>query len=155
VHPFPVEERLQACSLWLRSGTFHWHTQRVRELIRDILDANPFTTLQVVLEPTGSLEPAYVHSHLDDTWLQTLLLACQETPTYLDKYYALQPGPLNGAKRLVLLLPLALRERLAGEWIARVGECATLVWRGDETAVAEEELDGHEYLEAGQSYRSK
>jgi radical SAM superfamily enzyme YgiQ (UPF0313 family) len=150
IPPFPAEQRLQACTLWLRSAAFHLRTRRVGELIRNVLDVNPFTTLQVVLEPEG-VEPAYVHQHLDDSWLQTLLLMCQETPTYLDKYYALQPGALNGAKRLVLLLPLALRERLAVEWIERVGDSATLVWRGAADLDCEEDMDSHEYVETAQS----
>ena len=92
VPPFPVEQRLQACTLWLRSTAFHQRTQRSRALIRDVLDANPFTTLQVVLEPCGAPDADYVQHQLNDNWLQTLLPACQEAPTYLDKYYALQPG---------------------------------------------------------------
>src|SRR5581483_3065201 len=60
VPSFPVEQRLQACTLWLRSEMLHTRTQRCQALIREILDANPFTTLQVVLEPCGAPDGRYV-----------------------------------------------------------------------------------------------
>ena len=49
----------------------------------------------------------------------------------------------------MLLLPLALRERLTAEWIERVGEFAALVWRGDPTMVSEDELENHESIAVG------
>ncbi len=105
-----------------------------------MLDANPYTTLQVVLEPAAT----EVAERLPPRLLEALLAACQERPTYLDKFYALQPGPVNGAKRLVVVLPLALRPALAGEWTEDGGEYATLVWRGA-LAESEEDMEAHEY----------
>jgi hypothetical protein len=87
--------------------------------------------LQVVLEPAGELSPEAVRREVGAGLLNELLAACLANPTYLDKYYALQPGRANGAKRLVVLLPLALREHLPQEWAEDGGELATLVWRVD------------------------
>ena len=59
------------------------------------------------------------------------MAACQANPTYLDKFYGLQPGRMNGAKRLILLLPSALRDTLSPKWLDSVAEIATLVWQSD------------------------
>ena len=52
-----AECRSQAFTLWLRSAQFGRHYLKVVGLIRELLSDNPFTTLQVVLEPTGELTP--------------------------------------------------------------------------------------------------
>ncbi len=70
-------------------------------------------------------------------WLAGLFAVGQERPTYLDKFYALQPGRASGAKRLVLLLPAVFRSHLGPDWASEVGEFATIVWDG---VVDEEEL---------------
>jgi hypothetical protein len=74
-----------------------------------------------------------VRRQLTPEFLEHIASVCHESPTYLDRYYALQPGRANGAKRLIALLPLELRGQLAQEWIDDVGQCATLVWRGAAT----------------------
>ncbi len=127
--PPPVSRRTQAFTLWLRSSRFGSHGREVAGLIDGLLRENPFTTLQVVLEPTGELTPESVCREAGPRLLGELMAACQANPTYLDKFYALQPGRPNGAKRLVLLLPLELRPQLPPEWAEDVGELATLVWR--------------------------
>jgi hypothetical protein len=72
--------------------------------------------------------------------------ACHSNPTYLDRYYALQPGRPNGAKRLILLLPAHLRRGLDGDWIEALAGYATIVWRGPAAATAAAaELNAHEY----------
>jgi hypothetical protein len=130
----PADQRAQAFTLWLRGTRF----ERAATLVRCVLGDNPYTTLQVVLEPTG--EPR----HLAPALLESLLGVCQERPTYLDKFYALQPGRPNGAKRLIVVMPSAQRANVDPEWLADVGATANVVWRGPE-APAEEELDVFEY----------
>ncbi|MBV9125277.1 MAG: B12-binding domain-containing radical SAM protein [Planctomycetes bacterium] len=138
--PPPAERRAQAFTLWLRSARFGHHGREAAGLIRGLLESNPFTTLQVVLEPVGALGPEVVPQEVGSRLLGNLMAACLANPTYLDKYYALQPGGMNGAKRLILVLPRSLRERLPPEWREAVGETATLVWRaGAEKACYEEE----------------
>jgi radical SAM superfamily enzyme YgiQ (UPF0313 family) len=142
----PADRRAQAFTLWLRSAHFERHGREAAGLIRQVLDPNPFTTLQVVLEPTGELNSEAVRRQIGPRLLDELMAACQASPTYLDKFYALQPGRPNGAKRLVVLLPLPLRDDLPPEWIEDVGESATLVWQSDpEEPGCEDQMDAHEY----------
>jgi hypothetical protein len=148
--PPPAGRRRQAFTLWLRSARFGRHTEEAAALIREVLGANPFSTLQVVLEPQGEPTAASVRRELGGAFLGGLMAACQERPTYLDKFYALQPGPANGAKRLVVVLPLALRGPLCG-WAEAVGEAAAVVWRaGPETPCDEDDLGPHEHVWAGE-----
>jgi radical SAM superfamily enzyme YgiQ (UPF0313 family) len=131
--PATVETRAwcQAFTVWLRSGTPAVHALRIAGLLREILSANPFTTLQVVLDLGDDVSPAAMQEQLTPAFLQRLAAVCHETPTYLDRYYALQPGRANGAKRLIVLLPLSLRPQLAAEWMDEMGELATLAWSAD------------------------
>jgi radical SAM superfamily enzyme YgiQ (UPF0313 family) len=142
----PVNRRAQAFTLWLRSAQLDRHSAQIAALVREVLGANPFTTLQVVLEPQELLNAAEICRQLSSRYLAALTATCQEVPTYLDKFYALQPGRANGAKRLIVLLPLRLRREMREEWIEDIGELSTLVWRADaEAPPAEEEMDAHEY----------
>jgi hypothetical protein len=130
-------ERAQALTLWLRSGDFHARRSRAAKAIERVLADNPFTTLQVVLEPMGDLR------RLTAATLDALARACFRQPTYLDRFYAVQPGRPKGAKRLVVLAPRQQRAAIGTDWIDAVGEYGTLVWRGAPTAG--EELEAHEY----------
>jgi radical SAM superfamily enzyme YgiQ (UPF0313 family) len=140
----PAERRAQAFTLWLRSAHFDRRRPEAARLVRQVLADNAFTTLQVILEPAGELSAGQVREQLKPGWLAALLAVCQEVPTYLDKFYALQPGRPNGAKRLIVLLPAALRSQCDPDWIGELGELATVVWRG-EGNWASEEMDAHEY----------
>jgi radical SAM superfamily enzyme YgiQ (UPF0313 family) len=149
--PAPAaDERAQAFTLWLRSAHWDRHCGEAAVLIREVLGANPFTTLQVVLEPWEPAAAADVARQVSPRLLASLAAVCQETPTYLDKFYALQPGRPNGAKRLIVLLPLRLRRDLCEDWLDAAGELATVVWQADGGALpAEEEMDAHEYAWTG------
>ncbi len=129
------DQRSQAFTLWLRGRHLAERREEIAKVVRGLLADNPFTTLQIVLEP-GEIADA---CELNTGWLAGLFAVTQETPTYLDKFYALQPGRANGAKRLVLLLPAEFRSRLATEWVEEVEEFATIAWEGVD---AEEELAG-------------
>jgi radical SAM superfamily enzyme YgiQ (UPF0313 family) len=50
----PAAERAQAFTLWLRSADFHSRRQTAAKLIRQVVTDNPHTTLEVILEPTGT-----------------------------------------------------------------------------------------------------
>jgi hypothetical protein len=131
----PAGERSQAFTLWLRGTRF----DTAAALIRRVLDDNPYTTLQVVLEPIGETR------HVTPALLESLLAVCQERPTYLDKFYALQPGRPNGAKRLIVVLPAARRRSVDPDWLTEIGATASVVWRGADVPV-EQELDAFEYV---------
>jgi radical SAM superfamily enzyme YgiQ (UPF0313 family) len=136
-----IEQRAQAFTLWLRSAQLDRHERVAVALIRHVLTANPFTTLQVVLEPVD------VQKRINLQLLESLTAVCQELPTYLDKFYALQPGRTNGARRLIIVLPLDVRATLGSEWIEEVGEYATLVWRGEVAeGCREDEMETHESM---------
>jgi radical SAM superfamily enzyme YgiQ (UPF0313 family) len=122
--------RAQAFTLWLESADFAGQRREAAALIRHVLDEEPFTTLQVVLEPARPTGPAALCHDLGPAVLETLTAACQVQPTYLDRYYALQPGRANGAKRLILLLPRELRAQLNEGWLEAAEAYASLVWAG-------------------------
>lgn len=143
----PAGCRAQAFTLWLRSSRFERHVREMTALIRELLDTNPFTTLQIVLEPTGN--PEAIQRGIGPGVLSELMAECQVNPTYLDKYYALQPGRPNGAKRLIVLLPLSLREQLSPQWRDDIAALVTLVWRAAcQTLRCEDEIELTESVSA-------
>jgi Radical SAM superfamily/B12 binding domain len=141
----PTDRPTQAFALWLRSSRFATHVAEATRAIQIILESNPFTTLQVVLEPAGSPSAQSIQNDLRPRLLDELMSVCLTYPTYLDKFYALQPGRPNGAKRLVVLLPLSFRKRFSLDWIETVGSYVTLVWqtRGHSS---DDALEPHEYI---------
>jgi radical SAM superfamily enzyme YgiQ (UPF0313 family) len=115
--------RSQAFTLWLRSAEFDSRRHRAAELISQLLDDNPFTTLQIILELLG--DP----TRLTIRTLETIREACYRQPTYLDKFYSVLPGRPKGAKRLVVLLTADQRDQFDVGWIERTDQYAALVYR--------------------------
>ena len=116
----------QAFTLWLRSSDFSSHRKRAAELIDQLLTANPFTTLQIVLEPTGNRQ------RLTSQFCESLLRAACRHPTYLDRFYSVQPGRIKGAKRLIVVLPPDVHaEEPSPKWLTELEEFATIVRRHD------------------------
>jgi radical SAM superfamily enzyme YgiQ (UPF0313 family) len=144
--PPPPAGRAQAFTLWLRAAHLPRHRAEITRLIRAALGANPFTTLQVVLEPAVPVDNAAAGEALDPTFLNAVLAACLENPTYLDKFYALLPGRPNGAKRVVVLLPLELRADSDPDRVAEAGSFASVVWQGPDGATEPDDLEPHEYV---------
>jgi radical SAM superfamily enzyme YgiQ (UPF0313 family) len=125
----------QAVTLWLRSRDFHRHRQQAAECVERLLADNPFSTLQVVFEPAADAQSVSVAA------LDAVARACFRRPTYLDRFYAVQPGRPKAAKRLVVLAPFGQRNQLA-KWSRDVGELAAVVWQGaDEEAATLEEFE--------------
>jgi hypothetical protein len=119
-----------AFTLWLRSADFHRRQSEAAEQIRRVLADSPFTTLQVVLEPTG--DPGLLTAGT----LESLLAACYRTTTYLDRYYSLHPGRLLGAKRLIVALPKESARRANKAWRRKVAEYAALATLDKDSARA-------------------
>lgn len=124
----PAQDRHQAYTLWFKSNDFSQHAQQACRIVQELLRESPFTTLQVILEPTSV--PLSITSDL----LNELWMACQEAPSYMDRYYAMQPGRPIGAKRLIVLLDEA--NGLPDEWLDSIEELATLSIRDEVEAVA-------------------
>lgn len=135
----------QAFTLWLRSSHFARQKLGITRMLRQILAANPFTTLQVVLEAKEPCLADGVADSLRPELLRDFLAVCQESSTYLDRYYSLQPGRAIGAKRLVVLLPMRLHAAVSESWRQAVGDYATLVWAGN-TSLADDALYDHELV---------
>jgi radical SAM superfamily enzyme YgiQ (UPF0313 family) len=145
--PPPPRSHAQAFTVWLRSARLGRHGRAMATLVNALLEMNPFTTLQVVLQPTGEPTPEEVQREVGVRLLSELMAACQASPTYLDKYFALQPGRPNGAKRLILVLPLS--SRLPCEWVEEVGRLATVVWQAGVQELHGEEMESYEFTWAG------
>jgi hypothetical protein len=135
----PTGPLAQAFTLWLRAEDFGERRAEAAQLIRGLLSANPFTTLQVVLDPADQLDANALMRSVTVESAELLLDACLEQPTYLDKCYALQRRA--GAKRLVVLLPFELRPQFPADWLEQLNEIATIVWRGCEIT----ELEANEF----------
>jgi radical SAM superfamily enzyme YgiQ (UPF0313 family) len=128
--PGAAESWAQALTLWLRADDFRGRAAQVCRHVRRVLEANPYTTLQVVLEPRcGDMAAQFTPRFLEE-----VTAACHEAPTYLDRYYALQPGRANGAKRVVVLVPDGGRVNPA--WLAAAEEHATCVLPTDKDVAA-------------------
>jgi len=127
----PPELRSQAFTLRLRCADFDRRRGAAAANVRQLLDDNPFTTLQVVLEPTA--DPR----RLGPATLESLLAECFRNPTYLDRFYSVLPGRPKGAKRLIVVLPADVHAMIDPRWRSEIDDVATVVWRGDESEAAE------------------
>jgi len=111
----------QAFTLWFCSDDFVRDTPVVCRCVEELLQHNPFLTLTVVLEPRGKI------SALTGQVLRRLWSVCQQRPTYLDRYYSVQPGQLAGAKRLLVCLP-PLPHAEDSTWRAEIEEFANILY---------------------------
>lgn len=133
VEPQWPPRRAQVLTLWLCANEWPHHANAILSLCEQLLQNNPFTTLQIVLEPTH--DPRKLPRSL----LQALWSVCLKQPTYLDRYYAMQPGRPIGAKRFFLLLANHWRSTLDADWQDHMKQHATFVWHGP--AADEPELE--------------
>ncbi len=134
----PPGRRTQVFTLWLRSGEPDRRRKAAAELIHRLLDDNPHSTLQVLIEPTAA------PYRLSLETLEVLQAACFQSTSYLDLYYSLHPNRLLGAKRLVVLLPEEARQRIGLDWIQQAGDYASLAWLGGR--LREDSLESHEHV---------
>lgn len=107
----------QAMAVWFTSRDFAPHRHAMEQTLVNLLQANPHSTLQVVLEPTGD------HRRIAPELVEGLLAACYRQPNYLDRYYSLNPQGLLGSKRVVI----KLAEQADDRWAEAIEESATLV----------------------------
>jgi hypothetical protein len=133
--------RTQAFTLWFQAEDLSVHRTEMERRIDQCLTDNPHTTLQIILEPGE--HPETVTPDL----LIGLLRISYRLSSYLDRFYSMAPGRRKGAKRLILLLPLSIRDSLGDDWIDDVGDYADVVWQGGEEAT--DEMAEFEYVLQG------
>jgi hypothetical protein len=89
-------------------------------LVRGHLAANPFSTLQVVVD-TDAEFPLDVLEELGAASAPTVAL-------YLDRYHAFTPGAPPAARRLVVALPANAWKRIDADWVDTALQLADVVW---------------------------
>ncbi len=117
-----AERRAVNFTLHLLSSDFSRDAGTVCELVADCLKANPHSSLQVLLEPTG--DPRSLNAELTH---DILSLYCNVN-TYLNRYYSVQPYGGAGAARTYVLLTSSARERMNERKLEGLRETAAIVW---------------------------
>ena len=137
----PAAQRAQAFTLHLQSADFDGRRERGVAVVRRVLEDNPHTSLDVLLEPTG------VPALPTERTLASFLEACFSSTSYLDLYYSLHPNRLLGAKRLVVVLPIGYHAALGPEGLDQIGRYGTIAWRhGAAGHASSMDLRSFEYL---------
>ena len=114
--PPPAASCAQAMCVWFTAHDLATHAATIHRSLQQLLAANPHSTLQIVLEPTGdphALQPDFV---------EDVLSVCYQQPNYLDRYYSLNPQGMLGSKRVVI----KLNEAVTDEWADAMLDFATL-----------------------------
>jgi radical SAM superfamily enzyme YgiQ (UPF0313 family) len=114
-----ASRQAQAFELVLRSSDFERGRHAACETVRTLLARNPHTTMQITLEPGSSCE------HLTAATLEEIRRASMESPSYLDRFYAVLPGMAKGAKRIVVA-PRG-ENPPNDEWLDKIEPHATIV----------------------------
>jgi hypothetical protein len=110
----------QAFTIWFRTRDPYGRLNDAAAVVREHLQANPFSTLAIVLETDG----AFPFDVFDG-----LRAACQRPENiYLDRFYEFTPGRPAGARRVVVALPTRLRDRMNNDWISAAVEYSDVVW---------------------------
>ncbi len=137
--PDPVQ-RAQALTLILRARNWDHAGPKSAELIETILRDNPHHTLQMVLIPTAGI------TSLDISQVQTISQASLADPSYLDRFYAMQPGRAMGAKRIVIQADLQERLSVDDDWLEAMGSLATFAWTNPPPAASTDDFFHFEEL---------
>lgn len=125
----PPERRSQALNLRLCGADLHEQRRWAAAAVERVLTENPHSTLQITLEPRGN--PRTISPEL----LNDLQAACYREPSYLDRYYSVIPGPVKGAKRIVVAVE-AEGDELASkprdeQWLAAMEPYALVITRAE------------------------
>jgi hypothetical protein len=105
----PVPTRVaQAFTLWFQASDIYRRLPIATQVVREFLDANPFSTLQIVLDTAGEF-PFDVFAGLR--------AACQRPENiYLDRFYEFTPGRPAGARRIVVS-SASSQDRFDAAWL--------------------------------------
>lgn len=140
--PPPAEQMAQAFTIRLLSDNLHAKRTEAAAAVAAAINNNPHGTFQIVCEPTG--DPRRVTPEA----IEALLAAAFGTTSYLDRFYAVMPGRPKGAKRVLVVVPVAERERLGRAWADEIGRFATIVWQTPAAVPAPLDLDDYELIAA-------
>lgn len=136
----PAEQMAQAFTIRLLGDDLHAKRKEAAAAVAVAVENNPHGTFQIVCEPTG--DPSRVTAEA----IEALLAAAFGSTSYLDRFYAVMPGRPKGAKRVLVVVPVAQRERLGREWADEIGQFATIVWQTPTTVPAPLDLDDYELI---------
>lgn len=92
----PAQQRAQALTLWFDAQDFSTHTVTVTHIVKQALEENPHSTLQIVLQPGEKPD------RLTADVIDQILATAYALPNYLDRYYSLNPHGLLGSKRVLI-----------------------------------------------------
>jgi hypothetical protein len=120
----PAGKRAQALTLWFKANQLPEHVDAMQQIISEVLQDCPHTTMQIVLEPSG--DPTAVTSEC----VEQLLSTCYQHPNYLDRYYSLNPQGLLGSKRVLIVVDDEVIDTVDPDWADAIEESATLVGKG-------------------------
>lgn len=109
--------------LYLRSRRFEVTGQLAADMVRFVIEQNPFITLTVVLEaderPEDLLPEVVARLHA----------LCREKISYLDRMLSVQTDRRRGSRRIVVFVPDARREHLGRRWRQAIEPWAEIVWK--------------------------
>jgi len=112
----------QAFTIWFRTRDPYDRLNDAAAVVPEHLQANPFSTLAIVLETDG----AFPFDVFDG-----LRAACQRPENiYLDRFYEFTPGRPAGARRVVVVLPRT-SERVDADWVRDSLVHCDVVWSDD------------------------
>jgi hypothetical protein len=117
----PPERTGQVFTLWFRAHDPFRHSAAIVQAIRTHLAANPFSTLQVVLE-------AGTEFALDVLDAVEAAFAVPER-VYLDRYHEWTPGRPRASRRITVLLPGGPGFGLDPSWCRALGSRVDVEWR--------------------------
>ncbi len=92
----PPAQRAQALTLWFDAHDFSAHTSTLTNIVKQALEENPHSTLQIILQPRS--KPDRLTADVIDHILST----AYARPNYLDRYYSLNPQGWLGSKRVLI-----------------------------------------------------
>ncbi len=117
--PYPAV----SATIYLRSRRFAMARHRAAEIVRFVIDQNPFITLTVVLEAEEHPE------EITPDFLAQLHALCREKVGYLDRMLSVQTDRRRGSRRIVVAVPDTCRVRLGRRWKHLIEPWANIIWR--------------------------
>ena len=110
----------QVFTMWFRARDPYGRLAQIQGSIREFLELNPFSTLQIRIE-TRQPFPMDVFKGIRAAW---------ERPEniYLDRYYEFTPSTRAGARRIIVLLPAESEGTTDATWIEAAEEYSEIVW---------------------------